>query len=340
MTVLNVAMFGSDELAKSIAKATDQRDVHTYVHKEYQDEVAKIISIIRPARYPERLRPLLNAISAGRVGIIEVNSVDATLGEVLVAFASSSINLGLVVINPPNGEWVDEEIVKKMLVQAGLSKWKFITNDGVEIRNALYQLMEEIEQELVNSADSQLVVSIDQYFNVKGIGLVAIGYVQSGTINVHDELHILPAKASGNTKSLQVMDDDVKQAMSGDRVGIAIRGAKDDSLNNGSIIVKPAVDDKKTNTQIPLSVVEHKLSELSIKQSPFQKRILAEGDVIHISVDLQFTVGRVKSVNNTKVQVEWESPVYIRRENPASAIIAQLDSKPRIIGSALISEID
>ena len=96
-------MFGSDELAKSIAKATDQRDVHTYVHKEYQDEVAKIISIIRPARYPERLRPLLNAISAGRVGLIEVNSVDATLGEVLVAFSSSSINVGLVVINPPNG---------------------------------------------------------------------------------------------------------------------------------------------------------------------------------------------------------------------------------------------
>ena len=200
--------------------------------------------------------------------------------------------------------------------------------------------MEEIEQELVDSAASQLVVSIDQYFNVKGIGLVAIGYVQSGTINVHDELHILPAKASGNTKSLQVMDDDVKQAKSGDRVGIAIRGAKDDSLNNGSIIVKPAVDDKKTNTHIPLSVIEHKLSELSIKQSPFQKRILAEGDVIHISVDLQFTVGRVKSVNNTKVQVEWESPVYIRRENPASAIIAQLDSKPRIIGSAVITAIE
>lgn len=340
MTVLNVAMFGSDELAKSIAKATDQRDVHTYVHKEYQDEVAKIISIIRPARYPERLRPLLNAISAGRVGIIEVNSVDATLGEVLVAFSSSSINLGLVVINPPNGEWIDEEIVKKMLAQAGLSEWKFIPNDGVEIRNALYQLMEEIEQELVDSAASQLVVSIDQYFNVKGIGLVAIGYVQSGTINVHDELHILPSKASGNTKSLQVMDDDVKQAKSGDRVGIAIRGAKDDSLNNGSIIVKPAVDDKKTNTHIPLSVIEHKLSELSIKQSPFQKRILAEGDVIHISVDLQFTVGRVISVNNTKVQVEWESPVYIRRENPASAIIAQLDSKPRIIGSAVITAIE
>ncbi|MBA87111.1 MAG: hypothetical protein CMB29_03490 [Euryarchaeota archaeon] len=334
MTVLNVAMFGSDDLAKSIAKATDQRDVHTYVHKEYHDGEAKIISIIRPARYPERLRPLLNAISAGRVGVIEVNSVDAILGEVLVAFASSSIDSGLAIINPIDGEWIDEEIVKKMFHQAGLTKWKFVSNEGVEIRNQLYQLMEDLEQVLIDSATSQLVVSIDQYFNVKGIGLVAIGYVQSGTINVHDELYILPAKVGGNTKSLQVMDDDVKQAKSGDRVGIAIRGAKDDSLNNGSIIVKPAVDDKKTNTHIPLSVIEHKLSELTIAPSPFQKRVLTEGDVIHISVDLQFTVGRVKSVNGSKLRVEWESPVYIRRDEPDSAIIAQLDSKPRIIGSA------
>ena len=31
MPVLNIAMVGSDELAKEVAKSTDQRDVHTYV---------------------------------------------------------------------------------------------------------------------------------------------------------------------------------------------------------------------------------------------------------------------------------------------------------------------
>lgn len=334
MTVLNIAMFGSDELAKEIAKATDQRDVHTYVHKEIQDGVAKIISIIRPARYPERLRPLLNAISAGRVGIIEINAIDATLGEVLVAFASSNIRLGIAIIKPKDGDWVDQDMAEKMFAQAGLTHWKFMSPDGLEIRNQLYHLMSEIEDELADSASSPLVVSIDQHFNVKGIGLVAIGYVQCGTLKVHDELHILPSNGSGNTKSLQVMDDDVQQAQSGDRVGIAIRGAKEDSLSNGSIIVKPAINDKKTNTHIPLSVVEHKSSEMTLNVSPFQKRILNQGDVIHISVDLQFTVGRIKSVNNEKIVVEWDSPVYIRRENPGSAIIAQLDSKPRIMGSA------
>ncbi len=336
MTVLNVAMFGSDELAKEIAKATDQRDVHTYVHKENRDGVAKIISIIRPARYPERLRPLLNAISVGRVGIVEINAIDAILGEVLVAFASSSIDHGIAVIKPKDDEWIDQEMAEKMFAQAGLSNWKFMVADGLEIRNRLYDLMDEVEDQLIRSSSSPLVISIDQHFNVKGIGLVAIGYVQCGTVKVHDELHILPSKGNGNTKSLQVMDDDVRIAQSGDRVGIAIRGAKEDSLGNGSIIVKPTVDDKKTNTHIPLAVVEHKISQLTMKISPFQKRILTTGDVIHISVDLQFTVGRVKSTDGEKLVVEWESPVYVRRENPTSAIIAQLDSKPRIMGSSII----
>ena len=63
MVVLNIAVIGSDDLAKSIAKAADQRDVHTYVHKENGPDGARILSLIRPAKYPERLPPFLNALS-------------------------------------------------------------------------------------------------------------------------------------------------------------------------------------------------------------------------------------------------------------------------------------
>ena len=60
MTVLNIAMIGSDELARSIAKPSDRRDVHTYVNKESDAHGVRILSLIRPAKYPERLRPFLN----------------------------------------------------------------------------------------------------------------------------------------------------------------------------------------------------------------------------------------------------------------------------------------
>ena len=125
MVVLNIAVIGSDDLAKSIAKAADQRDVHTYVHKENGPDGARILSLIRPAKYPERLPPFLNALSTSQAGIVEVTAVDANLGEVLVAFASAGITRGLAVINPPEGQWVDETQVKMLFDQAGLADWTF-----------------------------------------------------------------------------------------------------------------------------------------------------------------------------------------------------------------------
>jgi len=336
MSVLNIAMFGSDELAKEIAKATDQRDVHTYVHKEADADGPRILSIIRPAKFPERLRPFLNALSAAVVGMVEITKIDATLGEVVVAFASAGIDKGLVIINPPQGEWVDEEQVKMIFKQAGLGNWTFEGNDGIDLRTKLYGLMDQVSADLKAIQQAPLVLPVDQHFNVKGIGLVAIGYVQSGTVNVHDELILLPANGTGNTKSLQVMDDDVSSAVAGDRVGLALRNAKEDHLGSGTILVRPAIEDKKSGISLPLAVVQHNSSKMTLTRSPFQKRDLAVGDIIHASADLQFVVGRIESINGTDSVVNWESPLFIRRENPQPTLIAQLDSKPRIMGNAIL----
>ena len=53
--------------------------------------------------------------------------------------------------------------------------------------------------------------------------------------------------------------------------------------------------------------------------------------VVHASVDLQFVVGRVASVDGQSLSVDWEQPLFIRKDNPPSVLIAQLDSKPRIM---------
>lgn len=336
MVVLNIAVVASDELAKSIAKAADQRDVHTYVHKENASDGPRILSLIRPAKYPERLPPFLNALSTSQAGIVEVTAIDATLGEALVAFASAGIHRGLAVINPPAGEWVDEDKVKMLFKQAGLANWTFEPNDGIHLRERMYALMDDIQHVLQANAEAPLVLPVDQYFNVKGIGLVAIGYVQSGKVSVHDEVLLLPANGTGNAKSLQVMDDDVEVATAGDRVGLALRNAKEEHLTGSTIIVHPPVEDKRANVSIPLAVEQHTRSSVQLDVSPFQKRVLAPGDVVHASVDLQFVVGRVVEATEGHALVDWDQPLFIRKENPPSVLIAQLDSKPRIMGSAVV----
>ena len=339
MTVLNIAMIGSDDLAKSIAKATDQRDVHTYVHKESGPDGSRILSLIRPAKMPDRIRPFFNALCAARVGLIEVTGIDATFGEVLVGFSAAGVTKGVYVINPTDGGWIDEDQVKAFLKQAGLGGWRQCANDGVEIRESLYSLMDEISVDLETAKSEPLVVPVDQYFNVKGIGLVAIGYVQSGSVAVHDELVLLPSDGPGTVKSLQVMDDDVSEAVAGDRVGIALRNTKEEHLTGGSLIIHPALEDKNKGISVPICLDKHSSSMVNIEISPFQKRILAPGDILHASVDLQFVVGRIESIE-PELRVSWESPIFIRRENPPTVIIAQLDSKPRIMGSASLSRLE
>ena len=322
MPVLNVAFVGSEELARKLAKSNDVRDIESYVYKEDREGETCVLSLLRPLRHPERLRPLLSVLNVAEVGVVEINNVDAALGEILVSFGAAGVERGMAIINPSEGNWVDSEQVNMILSQAGLETWKLYESvpESHDIREELYQHMDVISSK-INSR--KMVLPVDQHFNVKGVGLVAIGYVQSGTVSKHDEVLILPANETGVVRSLQVMDDDVDSAVTGDRVGVALRNLREEALHRGCMIIHPESQ----------SLIRHDNSKIRMKNAPFQKRQLANEDVIHAAVDLQFVVGRIKQVDGEIISVEWESPLWIRAEGSPEILITQLDAMPmRIIG--------
>jgi selenocysteine-specific translation elongation factor len=322
MPVLNVAFVGSEELARKLAKSNDVRDIESYVYKEDREGETCVLSLLRPLRHPERLRPLLSVLNVAEVGVVEINNVDAALGEILVSFGAAGVERGMAIINPSEGNWVDSEQVNMILSQAGLETWKLYESvpESHDIREELYQHMDVIASK-INS--TKMVLPVDQHFNVKGVGLVAIGYVQSGTVSKHDEVLILPANETGVVRSLQVMDDDVDSAVTGDRVGVALRNLREEALHRGCMIIHPESQ----------SLIRHDNSKIKMKNTPFQKRQLANEDVIHAAVDLQFVVGRIKQVDGEIISVEWESPLWIRAEGSPEILITQLDAMPmRIIG--------
>ena len=234
MPVLNVAFVGSESLARKIAKKGDVRDIESYVFKEEKNGEMRIISLLRPLKHPEKIRPLLSVLNVAKIGIIEISKVDAALGEICVSFGCANINEGLVIINPQDGEWVDPDQVRIILEQSGLKNWQLFEQlpDEHNIREKLFSFMDNIENQ-----KSSLILPVDQFFNVKGVGLVAIGYVQSGSVSKHDSIQVLPADENGIVRSLQVMDDDVDIAVSGDRVGLAIRNLREEALHRGCMII-------------------------------------------------------------------------------------------------------
>ena len=210
-----------------------------------------------------------------------------------------------------------------IIQQSGLEDWELCENvpDEHEIREKLFNFMDEVKEN-----NQALIIPVDQYFNVKGVGLVAIGYVQSGSVSKHDNIQVLPVGENGIVRSLQVMDDDVEIALSGDRVGLAIRNLREEALHRGCMVTH--LDSE--------ALVKNISSTFEIKKAPFQKRELEIGDVIHAAVDMQFIVGRVSNKESTNFTVEWEVPLWTRIIDSPPIIITQLDATPmRIIGTTI-----
>tara|TARA_B100002051_G_scaffold128636_1_gene122300 strand:+ start:165 stop:1148 length:984 start_codon:yes stop_codon:yes gene_type:complete len=325
MSVLNVALIGSDEFARSLGKKGDSRDIDSYVHKESRGDEIRVISMLRPLKFPDSIRPLLSVLDVARAGLLEISELDASIGEAMVALGCAEISRGKAIISPKEGSWIDPDQVRVMLDQAGLSDWGIVDGgvDEHELRSFLFEVQDEMKRP-GGPSSSPLILPIDQHFNVKGVGLVAIGYVQSGSIRKHDEVVILPADDIGVVRSLQVMDDDVEEAVEGDRVGVALRNLREQSLHRGCMICIPG----------EVGLVSQEVSNFEMKAAPFQKKTLVEGEVVHASSDLQFSVGRVSSVDGDSIEISWDNPFWVRPDGGSKILIVQLDATPmRIIGS-------
>ena len=322
MSVLNILFVGSDEVARSIAKKSDSRDVDNYIYKDLKEGgLFSTISILRPNNYPDKPKPFFTSLTVSDFGIIEINKVDGVFGEVIVSMASAGIKQGLVILNASEGEWVDDTQVKTLLQQAGLSNWEFIENDVILIRESLIEVLNQIKP----NEDEGFVVAVDQAFTVKGVGLVAIGHVQSGKVNKHDELILAGSEGNAIARSLQVMDLDVDVANVGDRVGLAMRTAgpfREDLLGKGSILA----DSNERFT------VESK-SKFKLDKAAFQKNDLAKDDVIHLCCDLQFVVGRISEVSGF-IHIDWDFPIVLNKSSKRNPLIVQLEANPRIMGFA------
>ena len=72
---------------------------------------------------------------------------------------------------------------------------------------------------------------------------------------------------------------------------------------------------------------------MTVAISVFQSKTPRAGDVIHMSFDLQFFVGRIESIEEYTMVVNWDRPIDLRTIFDKPPLLVQLDAGPmRIIG--------
>lgn len=69
------------------------------------------------------------------------------------------------------------------------------------------------------------LVYVDRAFNVKGVGVVVLGYALT-RVSIHDKFIAYPMNLEVEVRSIQVLDEDQDSVMPGTRVGLALRNVR------------------------------------------------------------------------------------------------------------------
>ena len=227
MANLNAVVIGRKGYGREIGKKGTESDVTFYNFKKG----SATVTAIEPTNYPEKLSSLFYSISVSEVAIFVVSSIDAYLGEAMIAADTIGIENAIFVL-----ENVSEDDIKPFLKEFRF-KAHFVENSAILREFLMEMVMKKEERETEKGT-----VAIDHFFNVKGVGTVVLGTVIEGSIRKHDDLRLYPLNKVVHIRSIQKHDEDFDMANKGDRVGLALKNVGVDELKRGYILSSEELD--------------------------------------------------------------------------------------------------
>ncbi|MGC9136742.1 translation elongation factor [Caldivirga sp.] len=204
---------------------------------------------------------------------------------------------------PSELTWIDGELA--LLAEASGLKGVVMPDDvegfrrvfgGLRISNYVSEFT-EVDADTEDTG----VVYVDRAFNVKGVGLVVLGFALT-QVTVHDKLTALPMGKEVEVRSIQVLDEDQDSVLPGTRVGLALRNARLEEIEGIQALIKPEV-------------------KLTSEVKDFVKLKYAhEAELIHVIACGVRTMGKV---NGSSISLKDRLPANCR------ALIINVNAKPK-----------
>lgn len=306
MKHIHIAALETDaDIAKKIAKKGSESDFVIYNCKEGQ----RVLCIYQPSKYPDKIQPLLYALSLCDIAYFRPQAIDKFAGEMIVAASVFGRKLVVVV------DRVSREEIEPLLKAAG-AQYEFFDGDALALKDRLFAA------ESSRKNEGKTEVLIDSCFPVKGIGTVALGIVQQGTVRVHQSLVFLPSGKSSEVKSIQVQDEDTKEAEASSRVGLSLKSLEPEDVSKGDFAVEE------------MFPVANRI-EAQVSLSKFYKGNF-EAVQFFVLNGLKFVASKAKKSANG-YEIELGAPMCLRAGETVCLFLPE--AMPRVIGSAKVLKV-
>jgi len=188
---------------------------------------------------------------AGVVGIDIVMLVVAAdegimpqTAEHLAILDMAGVKKGFVVITKADmveEEWIDlvkeevwEAVEGTFLEGSQIIPVSSTKKTGIDKVISLIQDMAvELEDKNVNDMPR---LPVDRVFTISGFGTVVTGTLLAGKFSIGDEVEIYPSGIKSRIRSIQVHDQDSKEAFGGQRVAMNLANVKKDDIERGNVV--------------------------------------------------------------------------------------------------------
>ncbi len=291
-----VGVFGTEaeskaKLLSSLGKKSEAEGTIIY----HRTESGRKISLLDDPQFPQRVQGYAGIASisdhalfmfpkSGKLGVAD--------GELAVLLESFSL-AGTI-------EVLDGSVSSDAALSA--LKGTALGNFPVEARNLASSVFDPGSFAPRGDAPKGTLIYVDRVFTVKGVGTVALGFVLSGKVSVHDKLRPIPGREGlrADVKGIQINDEDFESAGRGIRVGLSLRGVEPSDLDKTHWL-----DDGSFRTTDALS--------LAFKKSQFYKPTVADRDM-HLQLPGEMLAasieqGSTSDILTAKLQSEvpaWE----------------------------------
>jgi selenocysteine-specific elongation factor len=151
---------------------------------------------------------------------------------------------------------------------------------------------------------------IDQVFSLQGKGTIVRGTIFEGSLQEGQVLYIKPNGAAGRARTIQVHNNEVKEAYAGQRTAINITGVSVEDVTRGDVLVTTNILKNTKTIDISLQIVKN--LELTIKQR----------ESIKLNVGTTEVMGQIVFFDrNDLLQVQTELILcQIRLEEPIAVL--------------------
>lgn len=286
-----VGVFGTDPAKSSfLSSVAKKSEAEGTVVLHHRVDGGVPYSFLDDAQFPERIQGYSRIASISDYAyylVPKYGKLTAPDGELAVLVDSFGLDGSLVQFDEPSSG------------AAALFRGLRLEGYPTEARSARSSVIDLSRVRPSPDPPKGTLVYIDRAFSVKGVGVVVLGFVLSGTVSLHDQLRLIPS-ADGKraeVRGIQVHDVDHESAGRGIRVGLSLRGVELKDLDKVSWM-----DDGSLATSDRLT--------FEFRQSPFY-RLGVDGRDMHLQLPGELVTCKAKAEGgHLSASLASHSPVW------------------------------